>query len=164
MTSSLMSTSAAAASLTAEIVNPVISATIDTFGMMLGCKATRKRLFLKTPETSYYPITAVIGLSGKASGSVCLSLSREAAFQTVKRILEIDVDEITGLVTDAVGEFANIIMGSAKGNLSGLEMGLPNIVTGERIQIEFPSCSQPLCVEFDSEIGPFMICCGFISK
>jgi chemotaxis protein CheX len=161
-----MSTSAAAASLTAEIVNPVISATIDTFGMMLGCKATRKRLFLKTPETSYYPITAVIGLSGKASGSVCLSLSREAAFQTVKRILEIDVDEITGLVTDAVGEFANMIVGSAKGKISGLEleMGLPNIVTGERIQIEFPSCSQPICVEFDSEIGPFMICCGFISK
>ncbi|MAT16377.1 MAG: chemotaxis protein CheX [Planctomyces sp.] len=157
---------AASASLTSQIVNPVISATVDTFSMMLDSSITRTGLGLKRPDTSFYDITAIIGLSGKSAGSFCLSFPATTAYETVHRMLDMEVREITPLVCDTVGEFANVIAGSAKDKLASLEleMGLPNIVHGTGHNVEFPSNSQPMLATFDSEVGPFMLAFGFVER
>jgi len=161
-----ISTEATSASLTSQIVNPIISATVDTFGLMLESNVTRSGLTLLKPGTSFYEITAVVGLSGKAAGSFCLSFPASTAFETVHRMLELEVDEVTPLVCDAVGEFANVIAGSAKDKLAALdlEMGLPNIVHGQNHAIEFPSNSQPMIATFESEVGNFMLAFGFVNR
>ncbi len=162
-----MSTGTAApANLTTSVINPLIQATFETFEMMLDCKSRRTRLSLKDDTTQLYPITAVIGMTGQAAGSICLSFSREAACTAVKRMLDMDVDEITPLVCDTVGEFANVIAGSAKDRLAdlSLELGIPNIIRGQNVQIDFPSNAQPLVIQFESDIGPFLIICGFVNR
>lgn len=157
---------AASSALTAEIVNPVIVAAVETFEMMMECNASRKSMRLKEPNETFSPVTAIIGLSGTASGSICLSFERDTALRTVKHMLDMDVTEMSGIVSDTVGEFANVIVGCAKDKLKHmeLEMGLPNIVTGDNVHIDFPTNSNPICIHFESDMGPFMICCGFVSK
>lgn len=166
MAANLKPAIAATASLTTSIVNPVLEATVDTFDMMLDCQVKKRQLSLKTHETPFMAITAVIGLTGKAVGAICLSFSQEAAFEAVRRLTDVEVTEVNGLVCDAVGEFANVIAGSAKDRIvqMEMEMGLPNVVRGTNHQIDFPSNSQPLCVIYDSDIGPFMVVFGFVSK
>ncbi|QDU79501.1 hypothetical protein Pla110_12110 [Polystyrenella longa] len=157
---------AVSASMTSQIVNPIISATIDTFGMMLDSTITRTGLGLKKPDTSFYDITAIIGLSGKSAGSFCLSFPATTAYETVHRMLDMEVSDITPLVCDTVGEFANVIAGSAKDKLTSmeLEMGLPNIIHGPSHNVEFPSNAQPMLATFDSEVGPFMLAFGFVER
>ncbi len=154
------------ASLTAKIINPVLEATIETFDIMLGCAVTRKELNLKTRETPFHDITAVIGLSGTTNGTICLSLPKETAFEAVFRMLEMRPEEIDELVCDAVGEFSNVVGGTAKDKIKDPDMhlGLPNVIYGENHHVEFPTQAHPMYVKYDSDIGPFMVLFGFVAS
>lgn len=154
------------ASLTTEIVNPVIQSTLETFDLMMDVRCWKKGLALLTPETPYYAVSAVISLTGRVAGSLCLSFDRTTAFGAVKAMLDMDIDEVNGLVCDTVGEFANVIAGNAKDKVTelDLEIGIPNIIRGENHRIEFPSSCQPFCADFDSDIGPFRIMFGFVAR
>ena len=152
-----------ASALTADYINPIISATRSVFEMMLGCSPTRTGLFLKQEGAPYHEVSAVIGVSGRASGTIVVSLSREAACRVLERMVGIEADEINGEVCDAVGELTNMIAGAAKAQLSRYELSisLPNVLSGKGHVVHFPSEIQPLVVTFDSEIGPLTIEAGF---
>lgn len=162
----LATTQRETANLTTEIVNPIIQAARDVFDMMLGCKVARRNLALQSRETPFHDVTAVIGLSGGCVGSICLSFPKETVFGIVQTLLDHEVDHIDSVVCDAVGEFTNMVAGSAKEKLTELQlnMGLPNIVHGSDHHVDFPSQSQPLVVHFDSDFGPFMVVFGFIRR
>ena len=162
----LNSGAAASASLTTSIVNPILQSTIETFDLMLDCKVVRKGLSIKTHDTPFFGITAVISLMGEGSGSICLSFPNTTAFEAIRRMTDLEFTEVTSMVCDAVGEFANVIAGSAKDKITqlSLELGIPTVVRGDNHLIEFPSNSQPMCIDYDSDIGPFMIAFGFVQK
>lgn len=148
---------------TAEYVNPVISATKSVFEMMLGCTANRTTLRLKAVNESNYEVSAVIGVSGRAAGTIVVSLSKQAACAVLKRMLGQEATEVNRDVCDAVGELTNMIAGSAKAQLAKYELSisLPNVVSGSEYQVFFPSNVQPFVIGFESEIGPFTIEVGF---
>jgi chemotaxis protein CheX len=154
-----MTTTLASSSLTAEYVNPVIFATKNVFEMMLDCTPTRKGLRLKTENSQTHEISAVIGISGNAAGTVVVSLSKAAACEVLKRMVGIEADDITNDVCDAVGELTNMIAGQAKAQLAKYELSIsiPNVVSGVNHVVHFPSNVQPMVLEFDSEIGPLTI-------
>lgn len=159
-----MSTSAPTSTMTADYVNPVISATKDVFEMMLGCTPKRSGLQLKGADTPSHDISAVIGVSGSSSrGTIVLSFSKSVAIQALERILETVVSEINAEVCDAVGELANMVAGSAKAQLAHLDLsiGIPNIVVGPNHRVVYSSEMQPICILFTSEIGEFLIEVGF---
>ncbi len=156
----------ATASATAEIMNPIISATRETFAAMAELEVHRMLLEKVSPEDNTNEITAVIQLSGVYRGSVCLSLGEELAKNLVDRVLGIQVAEIDGIVRDTVGEFANVIAGSAKDHLQhlNLELGLPSIVEGTDYRISFPSEATPLRLVFNSVLGGFTILFGLATS
>ena len=149
--------------LTADYINPVVTATRTVFQTMLGCTPTRTGLVLKEKMSPHYELSAVIGISGKVAGTIVLSLSRGAALQVLNRMVGVEAQEITTEVCDAVGELTNMIAGSAKSQMERLELSisLPNIVSGDDHVVHFPSNVQPICLIFESEIGPFAIEVGF---
>jgi chemotaxis protein CheX len=151
------------ASATVEIMNPIITATLQVFETMLGCAATRREIANGQDKIPWNQVTAVIGLSGRASGSICLSMPRRTAFSAVHRMVDEQVTEVNSLVCDTVGEFANVIAGKAKDTITrlNLDLGLPNVITGDAYAIQFPTRSFPMYVTFTSEIGPFLIAFGF---
>lgn len=155
-----MSTAVASpSSLTAEYVNPLIDATKQVFQTMLGCTPTRTGLSLRGMAETNYEISAIVGLSGRASGAVVLTLPTETALSVLDRLVGMERLEVTDEVCDAVGELASMIAGFAKSRLERLSLSasVPSIVTGTDHQVRFPSNVHPICVYFESEIGDFAI-------
>lgn len=159
----MSSASATSGSMTAEYINPVISATKSVFETMLDCTPTRTGLMLKETMSPRHELSAVIGVTGKVAGTIVVSMSHSAALGVLERMLGIKAPEINTEVCDAVGELTNMIAGSAKSQLERLELSIsiPNLISGSNHNVHYPSNVQPICIVFDSEIGPFAIEVGF---
>ena len=138
-----------------EYINPFLVSTISVFDTMLNCKLERGVPYLKNGTQPQHEVSGVIGLSGKAQGTVVLTLSREAALSATEALLQERPTEINGDVTDAIGELVNIIAGNAKAKLEHLDMSvsLPTVITGKNHCIEFPSKVTPICIPFTSAWG-----------
>ncbi|MEQ8848447.1 chemotaxis protein CheX [Botrimarina sp.] len=146
-----------------EHINPFLKAVTNTFATMLAADAHRGDLSLGDPRQRQYPISGLIGLSGKASGMVVINLSTEVALKAASQMLMEDINEVNDDVLDAVGELANVIAGQAKTDLAqyDLNVSLPNVVTGEGHEIRFPSSTPPLAVPFKTDFGPLRLEVGF---
>lgn len=145
--------------LTAEYVNPVISATRSVFEMMLGCVPTRTGLRLKEPGEKSQDISAIIGISGRVQGTIVVGLTRESACAVLERMVGEQATAITPAVCDAIGELTNMIAGGAKAQLAKYELSisLPKVIAGCEYVMHSPSEVQPMIMSFNSEIGPFWI-------
>jgi chemotaxis protein CheX len=144
---------------TADYVNPVIQATQSVFEMMLGCTPRRTGLRLKRAPEPPPEVSGVIGISGRAAGTIIVGLPRQVAFGVLERMLGTVTHEINDEVCDAVGELTNMIAGAAKAKLSQFELSisLPSVVTGEGYLMHYPKNVHPFEIEFDSELGAFSI-------
>ena len=144
----------------AEYINPFISSLSTAFQTMLGCQVERGALTLKSDSIPLYDFSGVIGLSGKAVGTVVVSLSRNVALNATSAMLLTDVAQITeNEVIDAVGELANMVAGAAKARLEQFELSvsLPSVITGKSHSVRFPSNVTPICVPFQTEWGPLTL-------
>ncbi len=151
------------ANLTAEFVNPVLASVRTVFETMLNSSPIRSGLFVKESMVPRYEVSAMIGVTGKAAGTIVLSLSRHAALEILNRLVGVQADDINREVCDAVGELTNMIAGQAKFRMEHLDarLSIPNIVSGVNHTVYYPSSVQPICILFDSDIGPFAIEVGF---
>lgn len=151
--------------LKVEYINPIISATKSVFETMLNCTIERTDLILKKNSALSYEVSGVIGISGKISGTIVLSLSHHTALEILYRLVGTKTSFIDDEVCDAVGELTNMIAGQAKGQLERYELSasIPTIVTGRNHLIQYGSNVKPMCILFDSGVGPFAIEVGFAS-
>ncbi len=143
----------------AHLLNPFVRSAVNVFKTMLDCPIQREGLSLKTEMTPTFDVTSVIGLSGTVRGSIVLSVTRPVAFKVVERLVGIEVSDIDQIVTDAVGELANMIAGGAKTELARyhLTLGLPNVVVGKDHRVFFPETVPPLCIAFGTPWGPLSL-------
>lgn len=143
----------------AEYVNPFIVAAGQAFNTMVNCPIRREGLSLKDNVTPSHEISGVIGLSGRAAGTVVLSFSESLALQAAGAMLMTEFTELTSDVVDAVGELANMVAGAAKAQLEELQLSisLPNVITGKGHIVRFPSNVKPICVSFATDWGPFTL-------
>ena len=71
-----------------EYINPFLKSTVSVFNTMLNCKLERGTPYLKNGTQPQHEVSGVIGLSGKALGTVVLGLSREAAISATEALLQ----------------------------------------------------------------------------
>lgn len=147
-----------------EFINPFVGSTLNVFKTMCSTQLQRGQIFLRRPDQTHSGLSGVIGLTGKAQGTVAVVLSNSTAMKVTERFLGQPVDVINEDVVDCVGEIVNMVAGSAKAELEQykLSISLPSIVRGEDHLIEFPSEVTPICVPFTSEVGDVMLQVGFI--
>ncbi len=143
----------------AEHINPFIRALVKSFDTMVGCKVRRGEIHLKGAEGTPYEVSGIIGLSGKAVGTVVLALSREVALKAASAMLMFEAEELDDDVIDAVGELANMVAGAAKAELAEFDMSvsLPNVITGRGHVVRFPSNVTPICIPFECQWGPLAV-------
>ncbi len=148
----------------AEWINPFISSLSNAFQTMLSCPVQRGAIALKNGHTPKYEISGVIGLSGKAVGTVVLSLSQSVALKAASTMLLYEAETIDADVVDAVGELTNMVAGGAKAQLEEYELmvSLPNVITGKDHEVRFPSNVTPLSVSFDTPWGPLVLEVGLV--
>ncbi len=147
-----------------DYINPFIESLMNVFQTMLKCKPQRGKICLHHERVSKHSISGVIGLSGRAKGTVVLSLSEEVALKAASAMLRIEVTKVNEEVIDAVGELTNILAGGAKADLEQyqLSVSLPNVVIGGGHEIHFPHEVTPIHVPFETDWGPLSIEVGFV--
>ncbi len=103
---------------------PLMLAVAKTFQTMLSLKLEAVNPKAVRPIVGEH-FLAEIRFSGKAEGAVQMRLTIEAAQWIAASILGVPVGELAedSTVTDAVGEFANIIGGNLKSNLCDAGLG-----------------------------------------
>src|SRR5690348_429932 len=113
-------------------INPFLMSAVNVFRTVLECDLTRGELFLKGGVQPNHEISGVIGLSGKAAGTVVLSLDRNVALKATEAMTGETPAELNADVVDAIGELTNMIAGSAKAQLEQFEMSisLPSVILG----------------------------------
>jgi len=143
----------------AEHINPFIISLKEAFGTMLGWEVSRGQPVLKNGRTVQYEVSGIIGLSGKAVGTVVLSLNSQVALKAASAMLMYEATEIDEDVLDAVGELTNMVAGRAKAELEEYQLmvSLPNVVTGRDYEVHFPSNVTPILIPFETVHGPLAL-------
>jgi chemotaxis protein CheX len=146
----------------AEIVNPFIESVNELFATMLNCPAERQQIGVVRGSPAAHEVTAVIGLSGTAKGTVALSFPQRTASVIVGRLLGSGPVESGEALTDGVAELVNMVAGGAKAKLSAnrgtaIDLSLPTVVLGKNVQLQSPSQADWLDIPFESELGPFTV-------
>jgi chemotaxis protein CheX len=143
-----------------EYINPFIEGVRGLFRTMLDSKVERTDLAVTQGDNVPGDITALIGLSGSARGTVALSFPAETARAVVGRMLHLDNKEVEENLSDGIAEVVNMVAGSAKakfdtGNGSVIDLGLPTVVRGRSFVVDYPRHTTWLDIGFASELGPF---------
>jgi chemotaxis protein CheX len=151
-------------SVDVDYINPVITGLEDVFNTMLNCKVERTGLGLMENNQALYPVSGIIGISGKGIGTVVLSMQPAVALKAAGVLLMTDgLTEIDDDVLDAVGELTNIVCGDAKAKLAQyqLSISLPNILCGTDCRLHFPQNSSPISIPFKCDWGLLALQVGF---
>lgn len=145
-----------------DYILPFINSVEALFTTMLSSEVERGEIGVTKGEASFHEVTALIGLSGPARGTVALTLHEDTAIAIVNKMLGMSATEVDQTVTDGVGELVNIVAGSAKSNFvdtdgTPIDLSLPNVVRGSDYLVEYPTGTVWLEVPFKSDFGKFIL-------
>lgn len=141
-------------SVNVEFINPFIDATKNVLSVMCGVEITRKKLFLKDDYKMMGDVSGVMGLSGTASGSVVISMSKKLSCYFVGKMLGSSTAdaELNAEVCDGVGEIINVIAGQAKSMLAKTKyhfnISIPSVVSGHGHEISHKKDTPNIVVLF----------------
>ncbi len=145
-----------------EHINPFIESVYELFSTMLDSRAKRGKVKIADEEVDPHEITALIGLSGPARGTVAVSFPESTVLRIASQLSGMEIHQFDEMVTDALGEMVNIIAGGAKARLHGgnkkpINLSLPNVVRGVNYMVEYPTETTWLDIPFESEFGAFVL-------
>ncbi len=146
----------------AEYINPFISSADSVFKTMvnLALRRLQARAGAGNVERKGETLTAVVGISGAATGVVALSFPREVGLKVAGRFLGTEVAEMSEAVTDALAELANMVAGGAKSKFEldpPPDLSMPTVVEGADYRMKYPTKSVWVEVPFTSEVGEFVM-------
>jgi chemotaxis protein CheX len=91
-------------------------------------------------------VSAIIGFGGKVSGFLALHMTPQDACTLAAGMLGMDFSELDEVVSDAIGEIANMLAGSIKKYASQHEelfkISLPTVISGDSYSTHVPKCSE----------------------
>ena len=144
-----------------RMINPFLSGTIKVLTTMAMIEPTPGKPFVKQDECAMGIVSAVIPISGDATGTMALTFTESCIRAVVHGLLGVEDNEIDDYVQDAVGELTNMICGYARARLReegfSLVAGIPSIVTGKGHLIEHAIGGPRLAIPFETPHGPFMV-------
>lgn len=145
-----------------EYINPFISSLHEIFGSMLGSGADRGEVGVVKDDFKAGTIVAMIGISGPITGTVAISLPKDTALNSIKALLDKELNEVDDTVTDGVSELVNMIAGSAKAKMTSektepAQLSLPTVVYGDNYQVNYPTECTWLEVPFTTDHGPLTL-------
>ncbi len=147
--------------ISAEWVNPFVTATTRTIETMAGMACRRTGLRVERGSPLARDVSGVIGIAGAIDGAVAVSLPWALAVRIVERMLG-QAPESDASVRDGIGELVNVIAGHAKGALAGtayaFQIALPMVIVGAGHAVWSPGASGlSLAVDFEVEGDPFTL-------
>lgn len=142
-----------------RFINPFIVAVKNVFQTMLNTTIVISKPVLKAPDEQNADVSAVIGLSGDAVGSVVLSFPMPTAIKAASQFAGIGMDPSHPDFSDALGELANMVAGQGKAQLEGMNVSisLPTVIVGQEHTVSRPRQAARLVLPCDSVLGSFCV-------
>ncbi|MGD0399250.1 MAG: chemotaxis protein CheX [Syntrophobacteraceae bacterium] len=144
-----------------KIINPFLAAAVHVLKTMAQVDAKPGKPFLKKDDVAIGDVSAIIGITGAAQGSMALIFTEQCIKDIASNLLGVPFTELNHEVRDAVGEFTNMICGDARRRLGEdgfiLQAGIPTIVGGKGHTIKHIADGPRLAVPFQTSQGSFMV-------
>jgi len=107
----------------------------EVFLMMVGAE-------LSVPEATppiFSEVAGMVGLAGELCGVLTLRCGKASAGKIACHMLGVAEDEAAAQATDAVGEICNMVAGSFKAKIAGLEdkcmLSVPTVISGDSYEL-----------------------------
>jgi chemotaxis protein CheX len=114
-----------------ELVVHFMKSIKEVLSTMASVEVTTGKPALKQNPIATYDVSGIIGFSGDFGGSMVVSFRKETAAAIVKGFSGMDIAPDSPDFTDAVGELANMIAGSAKTRFGGgTSISVPSVILG----------------------------------
>lgn len=145
-------------------INPFVKSICNTFETMCNLTVTVGKPELKTGDKPATDVSAVIGFSGDAAGSVVLHFSYETASKIATAFAGIEINPEHPDFADALGELANMIAGGAKAQLDGLSISisLPNVIVGRNHNVSASKSTPRVVIPCTTDAGTFQVEIGMV--
>ncbi|MFA5182575.1 MAG: chemotaxis protein CheX [Syntrophales bacterium] len=144
-----------------KFINPFLEATIDVLKTMAFVTPTPGKPYLKKDNYAKGDISAIIGMTGAARGSLALTFSESCIVRIVSNMLGEDINEINGDIKDAVGEITNMVSGAARKKLEAegftITAAIPTVVSGKGHSIVHVMGGPSIIIPFTTEHGDFVV-------
>ncbi|VAW81394.1 hypothetical protein MNBD_GAMMA12-2801 [hydrothermal vent metagenome] len=146
----------------AKIINPVLTATIETLQLMANLKASPASPQVKSDLEAKGVISSILKMNGKkVQGSLALSFSFPLLQQMALTMLDEKISEVNNVAKDLAGELSNIVTGRSKALLheSGLDidMAIPLTITGNAHQIDHKVNAPVILLPFNTPFGAIFV-------
>lgn len=144
-----------------RIINPFLAAAVNVLKTMANIDPQPGKPFLRKEQTALGDVSAIIGITGAAQGSMALTFTESCIKAIVSNLFGTPVTQLDGEVKDAVGELTNMICGDARRRLAeegvALQAGIPTIVAGKSHSITHINSGPRLAVPFETPNGQFVV-------
>ncbi len=144
-----------------KIINPFLAAAMHVLQTMAQVDAKPGKPFLKKDDLAIGDVSAIIGITGAAQGSMALIFTEQCIKDIASNLLGEPFTELNHEVRDAVGELTNMICGDARRRLAEdgfiLQAGIPTLVEGKGHMIKHIADGPCLAVPFETSQGGFMV-------
>ncbi len=143
-------------------LSPFIESTCRVMHKMAALDADFKGVYFKNNLRIQGDVSGIIGLSGKAEGTVVITFRRDLAQDIISRIMGVKPGQIKAeTIHDGVGEIINMIAGSAKKALCkasyDFQLSLPTIIVGHGHEAGCPENAPIAVILFDVGSDAFVV-------
>jgi len=145
-----------------EYLTPFINSTKHVLKTMASMEAEYRELYFANDFRIFGDVSGIIGLSGRAEGTVVITFYWELARKVIVQMMQVNEAEINAeFIHDGVGELINMITGFSKKSFVGkpyhFEFSLPTVVLGSGHQIGHPEETSIAVLIFDIEKNSFAL-------
>lgn len=149
-----------------KYIDPFINSISGVFASLGLGEISKERISKKDSLVCRYNFTTVIGLSGKISGNVALSMPYDTARKIASvMMMGMEIAEMDEMSVSALGELTNMICGQAAIELSmqnlNTEVTPPTIIHGDKLKAII-SQVETTAVELRSSLGSIELNLGLV--
>jgi chemotaxis protein CheX len=140
-------------------INPFIYAIQNVFKTMLKTEILISKPRAAGKDEADADVSAIIGFSGGAVGSVALCFPMKTGVAAASRFTNTELHQDDPDFADALGELANMVAGQAKAQLHGkqISISLPSVVRGPAHCVLKSQRTSALMIPCDSVLGRFCV-------
>jgi chemotaxis protein CheX len=145
----------------AEFINPFLEATISVLKTMAFLEPIPGNPYIKKGGVASGDISGIVGITGEAEGSLCLSFSKACILFIISKMLGEEQKEINEEVKDAVGELTNMISGDSRRRLQEIghsfQGAIPSVISGPGHEVKHITRGPILSIPFTTQAGDFIV-------
>jgi len=144
-----------------KFINPFLNGTLEVIKTMAFLDPVAGKPYLKTTDAAAGDVSAIIGITGDAIGSLAISFSESCICGIVSNMLGEVFTDVNKDVFDAAGEITNMVSGVARSYLEKQGMtvfaAIPTVVYGKGHTVMHILRAPSIVIPFSTQKGDFVI-------